>query len=86
MTTRSLIEAWMMLVALSAATTLLMLIEATASDRRIIGYGVLMLAGFKARVILTRYLGLSRTQFCRRLFYAVLAIFLGLAYLIYVLG
>lgn len=86
MSNRSLIEAWIMLVALSAATTALTLIDASASNRLIIGGAVLLLAGFKARVILTRYLGLSRTRFWRQLFDAVLVLFLGLAYLIYVLG
>lgn len=86
MTTRSLIEAWLVLVVLSAGTTILTLIEASASYRLIIGGGVLVLAGLKARVILTRYLGLGRSRFWKQMFDVLLFIFLSIAYLIYVLG
>lgn len=75
-----------MLVVLSIGTTVLTLLEVAASNRLLVGGGVLALAGIKARVILSRYLGLSRTRFWRQMFDGLLVIFLGLAYLIYVLG
>lgn len=86
MTTRSLIEAWLVLVVLSAGTTILTLIDASASYRLMIGGGVLVLAGLKARVILTLYLGLSRSRFWKQMFDVLLFAFLSIAYLIYVLG
>lgn len=86
MSTRSLIEAWIVLVLLSAGTAILTLIEASASYRLMIGGGVLVLAGLKARVILTRYLGLSPSRFWKQIFDVLLFIFLSIAYVIYVLG
>jgi hypothetical protein len=86
MTARNLIEAWAALVALSMGTAALTMIEPSGSTRTVIGTGVLALAGLKARVILARYLRLNQTQFWTRLFDMVLAIFLGIALTVYLLG
>lgn len=86
MNARVLLEAWAMLVALSAATVFLTLMEPSDVTRIGIAGGVLVLAGLKARTILTRYLRLNRSQFWTHLFDAAIAIFLAIAFAVYLLG
>ena len=86
MSARDLVSAWGLLVALSAATALVTISTVTGPQRAIASAGVLILAGLKARIILTRYLGLARSPFWRHVFDAIIGGFLGLAYVIYALS
>ena len=78
--------AWLALLALSAATALLTVIDAAHLDRRAATIAVLVLAGLKARVILASYLGLSGTRFWTRVFDSAIGLFLILASAIYLIG
>lgn len=83
---RALVEAWSALVVLSAATTAMTMLEVSQQTRWVIAGTVLCLAGAKARVILARYLGLRQTRFWTRLFDAVIALFLAIAFALYLMG
>lgn len=86
MNARVLVEAWATLVALSAATVVLTLMELTDATRIGIAGGVLALSGLKARTILGRYLRLNQSQFWTRLFDAAIAVFLAIAFTVYLMG
>lgn len=86
MTARALVEAWIALLALSAVTTALTLLDVTPPSRVAIAAGVLLLAGSKARIILMRYLRLRQSRFWTRLFDMLLVVFLGLAFSVYLFG
>lgn len=76
-------RAWAALVLLSAASTAVAMLPVA---RPVAGVAVLALAGVKARVILTRYLGLARAPAIRRGFDVVLALFLTGALGLYLAG
>ena len=80
------IKAWAVLVFLSAMTTLLTLIDVSGTWRLIIGAGLLALAGLKAHVILTRYLGLGGSRFWTSAFDSAITGFLVIGFGVYVLG
>ena len=75
--------AWLMLIALSAASTMMSLglIEGVAAGIILLG-----LAWFKARVILNDYLGLRAAPFWRRGFGRVLAVYATVLLGLYVAG
>lgn len=83
MTSKQMIEAWGLLVALSLATTALTLIEASGPVRVAIGGAVLALAGLKARIILSRYLHLARSRFWTRSFDMAIGLFLLIAFVLF---
>lgn len=86
MSARPLVEAWIALVALSVATTLMTLAVPSGAGRMLVAAGVLGLAGLKARVILVRYLGLQNSRFWMRTFDLMIGVFLALGFAVYVLG
>lgn len=86
MGSRPLIVAWAGLAVLSAATTLITLAPAGAGSRILAAGSLLLLAGLKARLILTHYLGLRGSRFWRGGFTLALAIFLLVAFALYLAG
>ncbi|MFA9474158.1 MAG: cytochrome C oxidase subunit IV family protein [Filomicrobium sp.] len=80
MRARALIEAWAVLVGLSAATTILSIFEVSGRGGVIIAGFVLLLAGIKARVILSRYLQLRNSRFWTRSFDFAIGSFLLLSF------
>jgi hypothetical protein len=86
LSSRALIHAWLLLLVLSAATTLLTLVNVNSPARSVVGATVLILAGSKARVILARYLGLDASCFWTRVFDMALGFFLVLAFALYAFG
>lgn len=78
-----LIKAWIWLIALSAATTVI------ASQPELpagyIVFPILILSGWKARVILNGYLGLGPSRFWRRSFNGIVMVFLLLALGVYLI-
>jgi hypothetical protein len=86
MPVRDLVEAWVALVVLSFGTVLLATADVSGSVATFVVAGVLMLAGLKARVILTRYLGLSGSRFWTRAFDMAIGLFLALAFALHTFG
>ncbi len=86
MQARDLIEAWAMLVVVSLGTVLLATAGFAGDSATGVAAGVLVLAGLKARVILTRYLRLARSRFWTRAFDLVIGLFLAIAFALYVFG
>lgn len=86
MPSRPIMEAWVTLTALSAATALLTVVRAASEYRTGIAAAVLVLAGLKARVILARYLGLGGSRFWMRTFELAIGGFLAGAYGLYLAG
>lgn len=86
MSDRELIHGWLILVVLSLCTTAAAILSAAGQSRLLIGGVVLALAGFKARVIFGRYLGLARSRVWRRGSDGVLVVFLTLAFCVYAFG
>lgn len=80
---RALIEAWAVLVGLSAATTVLSMMEVSGRGGIIISGFVLLLAGIKARVILSRYLQLRNSRFWLRSFDMAIGSFLLLSFAVF---
>ena len=81
MPARDLVEAWMALVVLSIGTVLIAM--ASGHSGALMAAGVLTLAGIKARVILSRYLGLAGSRFWTRTFDLVVWLFLALSFALY---
>lgn len=81
-----LVRSWIVLIALSLATTALTLVEARGQLGLAIAAAVLMLAGFKVRIILARYLGLSGSRFWMGAFSGTIGGFLVTAFLIHLMG
>jgi nitric oxide reductase NorF protein len=79
-----LIKAWLTLVALSVGTVVLTM--PGVSGTLLVAGGVLLLAGIKAHVILTRYLGLVRSRFWTHAFDFAIAAFLLLSFSLYAFG
>ena len=77
-------RAFIVLLALSVGTAILTDIRPQAGTIFVVV--VLMLAGLKARIILTEYLGLRAAPECRRGFTAFLIAFLLAAFGLYMLG
>lgn len=73
---RSLISGWLILVALSMVTTALTVVDAPGPLATAVAAGVLLLAWSKARIILSRYLGLSGSRFWMGAFSGAIAGFL----------
>lgn len=71
---------------LSGATTLLSILQPSVPARLAVAAAVLVLAGLKARVILSSYLGLDATRFWTRSFDLVIGCFLSIAYTLYLFG
>lgn len=86
MTIKPMIEAWVILVALSLATTVSTLVDASGAVRLAVGGTVLALAGLKARVILARYLHLARSAFWMRSFDLAIGLFLLIAFSLFVMA
>lgn len=82
----ALVRGWLLLVALSVMTTALTVTETHGSARIAAAAGVLVLAGFKARLILARYLGLARSRFWMGTFDLALGGLIALAFVIYLIG
>lgn len=78
MTGRHLFAAWLGLVGLSLGSTLLSLPAIGRGPGWALGLCVLILAGLKARIILSRYLGLAAAPFWQRGFDISLVLFCGL--------
>ena len=68
-------KAWFALVALSGASAVVAELAIGGLDRRVVGAVVLLLALMKARVILSRYLGLAEAPSWQRGFNLVLTLF-----------
>lgn len=68
-------KAWFALVALSGASAVVAELAIGGLDRRVVGAVILLLALMKARVILSRYLGLAEAPSWRRGFNLVLTLF-----------
>ncbi|GAA6162933.1 hypothetical protein NBRC116590_06370 [Pelagimonas sp. KU-00592-HH] len=68
-------KAWFALFALSGASAVVAELAIGGLDRRVVGAVVLLLALMKARVILSRYLGLAEAPSWRRGFNLVLTLF-----------
>lgn len=81
-----LVTAWLALALLGLGTTILTLWQTPAVPRAAVTGLVLVLSGLKARVILTRYLGLAASPFWTRTFDLVIALFLLAAFATYSLG
>ncbi len=73
-------RAWVGLIALSLASALLTLVPV---GPRLVGSGILLLALFKARIILARYLDLERSPAWLRGFTMVLSSFTALIFALY---
>jgi len=86
MPARPLIIAWFTLAALSGATALLTVYRPESEMRSGFAAAVLVLAGFKARVILQRYLGLGQSRFWMRAFDLAIGGFVAVAFGIYLAG
>ena len=83
---RDLIEAWVGLIALSVGTVILATADVSGGAATFVATGVLLLAGFKARVILARYLGLSGSLFWTRAFDLAIWLFLALSFALHTIG
>jgi nitric oxide reductase NorF protein len=81
-----LIKAWLTLVALSVGTVVLTMPGVSSYGTLVVAGGVLALAGIKAHVILTRYLGLVRSRFWTHAFDFAIAAFLLLSFSLYAFG
>ncbi len=79
-------KAWGWLVGLSAATTVLTLVDLEGPLQIFAGFLILALAGWKARIILRQYLGLQVSVFWRQSFDVFLGVFLMAAFLLYALA
>ncbi len=78
-------RAWAFLLAASIATTALTLV--TRGDARLAVCGALLvLAGIKARTILSRYLELRHSAFWMRSFGTAISLFLMVVFAFYVIG
>lgn len=87
MPVRDLVEAWAVLVALSLGTVILATADVSGRGAAVVvAAGVLVLAGFKARVILARYLGLGRSLFWTRAFDLAIGLFLALSFALHTIG
>ncbi len=86
MRAHSLIWAWGWRLAMSAVTTLVTLAPPAVAPRAVVGGTVLVLAGVKARLILTQYLGLRASPFWRGSFTLAVSIFLLAAFALYLAG
>lgn len=86
MPARDLVEAWVALVALSLGTVLLATADVSGRGATFVAAGVLVLAGFKARVILTRYLGLAGSRFWTSAFDLAIGLFLALSLALHTFG
>lgn len=84
MPAHDLVRAWLVLVALSTGTVLLAAIPGLNATYTVVG--VLVLAGLKARVILSRYLGLAGSRFWMRAFGSVIWMFLLVSFGLYMFG
>jgi hypothetical protein len=83
---RDIIAAWGALIVLSLGTALLATAELMGHGKTAVAAGVLILAALKARVILTRYLGLACSRFWTRAFDLVIGLFLAIAFALYAFG
>ncbi|MGD9785646.1 MAG: cytochrome C oxidase subunit IV family protein [Hyphomicrobiaceae bacterium] len=81
-----LVFSWCLLVGLSAATAGLSAVRPGDLSPIAFTVAVLILAGFKARIILFRYMGLAASRFWSRAFDAALIVFLLLALVVYLIG
>lgn len=68
-------RAWLLLLALSGGSAVVAELVGTGFDRRLAGALIIMLALMKARIILSRYLGLAQAPTWRRGFSLSLALF-----------
>jgi len=78
-------RAWIVLVALSGGSAAVSWLAGAGLDRRVIGAAILALALFKARLILSAYLGLARAPAWRRGFNLALSGFCLLALALYLI-
>ncbi|KUO58480.1 MAG: hypothetical protein APF80_01630 [Alphaproteobacteria bacterium BRH_c36] len=81
---RDLVTAWAALAGLSAGTTLLAAFKDKGFDPNWLAFGILVLAGLKARLILGRYLGLRASRFWTRGFDLATGIFLITCFTLFV--
>lgn len=68
-------RAWLMLMVLSGGSAVVAALVGSGLDRRLAGTLIILLALFKARIILSRYLGLSQAPTWRRGFNLSLSLF-----------
>lgn len=68
-------RAWLMLMALSGGSAVVAELVGSGLDRRLAGAMIILLALLKARIILSRYLGLSQAPTWRRGFNLSLSLF-----------
>lgn len=80
---KRLVITWGMLVVLSLATTILTLLNLSGQAKYAVGFGVLVLAGAKARLILQNYLKLRTSEFWTRAFDLFVGLFLALAFALF---
>lgn len=83
---RRLVEAWIALLALSLGTVVLATADVASLGAAFGAAGVLVLAGLKARVILTRYLGLAGSPFWTHAFDMAIGLFLALSFALHTFG
>ncbi len=86
MTRDTLTRAWIWLIALSAGSAVVAVFVEQGMDRRIAGSLILILALFKSRTILSRYLGLADAPSWRRGFNMVLSFYCVLLLGLYLIG
>ena len=75
MTRDTLFRAWLVLILLSGGSAIISELVTSGFDRRVAGVLIVVLAMLKARVILTRYLGLSQAPSWRSGFTLALSFF-----------
>ena len=68
-------RAWLMLLVLSGGSAVVAELVGSGLDRRLAGAMIILLALLKARIILSRYLGLSQAPTWRRGFNLSLSLF-----------
>lgn len=83
---RDLVEAWAALVLLGIGTVLIAAATGAGQGKSLAAVGVLGLAGLKARLILSRYLGLAASRFWMHAFDLVIVVFLTLGFAVYMFG
>ena len=82
----TLTKAWIWLIVLSGGSAVVAVLVDQGLDRRLAGAAILLLALFKSRMILSRYLDLAEAPTLRRGFNLVLSLFFALLLGLYLIG
>lgn len=79
-------RAWIALALLSLASTAIAQWDTAGAAQAVAGAAILTLANLKARLILSRYLGLASAPYWQRGFNLVIALYMGLLLALYLAG